>query len=281
MNDFALKNPSSDFRAVRDGRTSTLFYYDVDLTAGRSVIAGNALILPLTGNVFYADTAPQIGNTTVHFQDTNLSSQGAPVYISPGFIAKVPFTKLLIENTAQPGKILRFFYGVDVDFISGNNIAISGNVNIVDNSQIRTLAGYGFLANVSQSPLAANNAHTQLYNPPGSGKNLVIESFSLSSDLAGQIYSGHYNVPLTNQLPAGPQFNKYSNGGGSVALRCNQNNVGILLMPHMTSLVVANQQIVVNFRAPVIIAPGDGYCSVAGTLGASMNTTFEFYETPV
>jgi hypothetical protein len=122
-----FQKPSIDMDAVRDGRRAPLMYLDIPLDSTFTISAGNPMILPISGNSFYIDQDPSIvGNATVHFQDTNLQTSSAPIYVGAGFIAKVPFTQLLIENkTAQAGKVLRIVYGTDVDFTAGVNATIA------------------------------------------------------------------------------------------------------------------------------------------------------------
>lgn len=122
-----FQKPSVDMEAVRDGRRAPLLFIDIPLDSVFTVAAGNPLVLPLSGNSFYIDQNPNIvGNATVHFQDTNLQQSSAPIYVGAGFIAKVPFTQLMIENsTAQAGKVLRLVYGTDVDFTAGVNATIA------------------------------------------------------------------------------------------------------------------------------------------------------------
>jgi len=122
-----FQRPSIDLDAVRDGRRAPLLYLDVDLSTVQTIAGGNPVILPISGNSFYVDQDPSIvGNATVHFQDTNLGQSSAPIYVGAGFIAKVPFTQILIEvKTAQAGKVLRIVYGTDVDFTAGVNATIS------------------------------------------------------------------------------------------------------------------------------------------------------------
>jgi hypothetical protein len=68
------------------------------------------------------------------FQDTNLGQSSAPIYVGAGFIAKVPFTQILVEvKTAQAGKVLRIVYGTDVDFTAGVNATIA----VTDQSPVR------------------------------------------------------------------------------------------------------------------------------------------------
>lgn len=146
MNQF-LEAPNSNFSRVRDGRASMPLYYDVDLTVARSIAgtgANAALVLNLAANSVFIDAdTTNTGNAVIHFQDTTLGNASAPMFVSPGFIANVPFTQLMIENLAQPGKRLRIFYGVDIDFQAGVNasIAIAGVVT-VNNSLAQKLAMY-------------------------------------------------------------------------------------------------------------------------------------------
>lgn len=129
-----LKKPKTDFAAVRDGRNSLPLWMDIDLTSARSISAGNALSINIAGNSFYIDQdTANVGNSTVHFQDTNLGNSSAPLFVSAGFIANVPFTQILIENTAQPAKRLRIFYGVDIDFQAGVNALL----NVINTSVVR------------------------------------------------------------------------------------------------------------------------------------------------
>lgn len=122
-----FQKPSIDMDAVRDGRRAPIFYIDIPLDSTFSIAGGNALVLPISGNSFYIDQDLSVaGNAYVHFQDTNLQASSVPLYVGAGFIAKVPFTQLLIENkTAQAGKIIRIVYGVDIDFTAGVNATIA------------------------------------------------------------------------------------------------------------------------------------------------------------
>lgn len=122
-----FQKPSIDMEAVRDGRRAPLLYLDIPLDTTFTIAAGNAIIYPISGNSLYVDQDTSIvGNAVLHFQDTNLQSASAPIYVGAGFIAKVPFTQLLVENkTAQSGKVLRVVYGTDVDFTAGVNATLA------------------------------------------------------------------------------------------------------------------------------------------------------------
>jgi hypothetical protein len=166
-----FQKPSIDMEAVRDGRRAPLMYLDIPLDSVFTIASGNPVVLPLSGNSFYIDQDPSIvGNGTVHFQDTNLGQSSTPIFVGPGFIAKVPFTQLLIENkTAQAGKVLRIVYGTDVDFTAGVNatIAISDQppVRFTGTSQqhtATTTSGQLVPANAARKFIMVQNKDTSL-----------------------------------------------------------------------------------------------------------------------
>lgn len=147
MNNF-LETPSTDFKRVRDNRNSLPLYIDIDLSASRSLALGTALYVNISGNSFFVDADTTLGGVgTVHFQDTNFGIASAPFFVAPGFIASVGFTQIAIENTAQAGKRLRIFYGVDIDFQAGVNatVALTGRVDVNDiiGAGCQILAGNG------------------------------------------------------------------------------------------------------------------------------------------
>lgn len=123
------ETPSVDFDDVRSGQRARLLYFDLDLSIARSIAAGTHSLLQFAGNSFFIDQFTSAGFATAYFQDTNLAAKGAPVYVGPGFIAHVPFTQVLFENVAQPGKILRVIFGVDVDFSPGLAAAVTATIN--------------------------------------------------------------------------------------------------------------------------------------------------------
>lgn len=134
------RRPALDFLSVRDQLRALPFYRELDLSVARSIAAGTQEIIELAGNSFYVDpiidaSGNAIGGVAVaRFEDTRLSAPSTPFTIRDNFNARIPFTRILIENPAQAGKRLRIIYGVDVDFVPGfsASVAIAGNVNSVD-----------------------------------------------------------------------------------------------------------------------------------------------------
>jgi hypothetical protein len=169
-----FKPPTTDFGAVIDGRRSPPLIYEVDLSSARSYGAGTAEQIRLTGNSFYIDQAPDVGNAYVVFegvQDNTGPLIRPAIYVQPGFVSRVPFANLWIANSAQAGKKLRIIYGTDIDFLPSLNgqISISGNVNSVNIGSTPT----GFYSSVTNLAAlgtatvfapAANTAGARIHN---------------------------------------------------------------------------------------------------------------------
>lgn len=126
-----VRKPLSNFEAVKTDLQTQLLMYEVDLSTARSLAANTAAELRFAGNALYIDKASDVGNASIIFQDDS-RLKPARVYVEPGFIARVPWTRLMIENAAQAGKVLRIFYGVDVDFVPGTSagVNITGVVDV-------------------------------------------------------------------------------------------------------------------------------------------------------
>lgn len=159
---FGLGQPTTDFEALIDGRRSPLRVYELDLSTAHTfggTGANAAVQLRITGNSFFIDQAPDVGNAYVIFegvQDDTGPNIVTAVYVQPGFVSRVPFANVRIANTAQAGKKLRIIYGVDVDFLPSVNasVAVSGSVNAINYG-----AAYG-AAYKSTTAMAANTPDT-------------------------------------------------------------------------------------------------------------------------
>jgi hypothetical protein len=124
----------TDFGDVRTKLRTLPFYVDVDLTTARTLNSSTnpPLVLPINANVLYVDQKSSSGVATVHFQD-DANAGVTPITVQPGFIAKIGYTRLIVENTAQPGLTMRFIYGVDLDFLPAGlfgTVSVAGVVSI-------------------------------------------------------------------------------------------------------------------------------------------------------
>jgi len=223
-----LIQPTTDFRSVRDGRNAQVFYIDVDLSTARSAAAYTGLVLPISGNSFYIDANPSDGFAFVHFQDTNFDKSAPPLYVSPGAIFNIPYTQVLIENSAQPGKKIRIAYGVDVDFQPGSvsQIAVTNSGGY---SSIRPEAPTGFHASnslyVANTPIpvflpAANTNgcillsaqdYTYGWSVGGPNQSLICGTVAPANEIDGDLLAVGQTITVTStnlsflQLP-GPAY---------------------------------------------------------------------------
>lgn len=130
-----IRLPGTDFNAVNNGLLVQAEFIEFDLSVARSLAAGTQIEINMEGNVIYADQNTDVGNCTIIFQDPAKSlSKPARLYVQPGSNFQLPFTRFMLENAAQAGKLMRLFYGVDIEFKPGNtnNVSISGTVNSND-----------------------------------------------------------------------------------------------------------------------------------------------------
>jgi hypothetical protein len=115
--------PSSDFQATRDRRSTGPLFVDIPLDTARSVANGTALELNIAGNLIYFDQRPASGFATLYLDEDERGSTGLTVFA--GWKGRVPFTRVMIENLAQPGLTLRLVYGTDIDLDPGVGAGVS------------------------------------------------------------------------------------------------------------------------------------------------------------
>lgn len=276
MYDKIFLQPGVNFDQVRDGRRAPLFWLDIDLSAARSIAAGTAETVNIAGDSFATDLDPvNQGDAVVHFQDTNLSAQGAPVYVTRGQIVNVPFSKVLIENAAQPGKRLRVFYGVGLDFKPGaaSSVNIAGTVSVIDGGKARTLANqvFGFRNSIGAGGAGVYN-YAQLWNPVASGKRLVIKQMMISG-VPGTVLIGNAIIG-----GAGGALNsKLSGGAAPSAAGYFVQTAGALA--GVTQQIDGIPNGVPNVeQEPIVILPGYGLIVAGDVANTACTFTIHFIE---
>lgn len=293
-----IARPSTNFPEVRSKLRTLPLYIDVPLDTARVATngqtdstadtSGKALVLPINANFLYVDQKSNSGFVTVHFQD-DASAGVTPITVYPGFIARLGFTKLIVENTAQVGKTMRFLYGVDLDFLPagvyGNvsidgTVAVSGNVSVIDGGKSRTLAGQAFMSDSSVSAVAGQYSHVQLKMPAASGNNrAVIRQIIIGSATAGNPAIKQYDTDLTTLNGTGPS--KDINGTVSTAELRAQTNAAQL----GTGRVLASEFLIASTQAPllvmgepIVLRPGRGIIVYHSVVNANLSAAFEWIE---
>lgn len=265
-----LQRPTTDFFAVRDGRRSPWYSHEVDLSTARTDTPSGDLILQIAGNSFYIDRAPDVGNASIQFQDTSFDRAMLPIYAGPGFIANAPFTQIKITNIAQPGKVLRIFYGVDIDFQPGTSseIVLTGvvNTNAVISGVVQTndislnkpkIKDYTGVLAFNANSFPAINGFTN-FMLPGSNVNgtTILDAFFKLND-PGNTNNTHYFIAA----PSMPLFI----GSGYVFLVAEETSAGnynaklsspIYLPPGMGVFLYSAQSSIINLLISMTIKRG-------------------------
>jgi hypothetical protein len=154
---------------------------------------------------------------------------------------------------------------------------ITGDVNVVDGGLSRTLANQAYIGYAFCAAVAAQYSHTQLWNPAGSGKNLFLETFNLSSPTAGTLIAGRFAAQYGSASTA--VVNKYFGGAAGVGIQRYTNNAVPQITEYAASYsVAANVAVPVELREPILIPPGQGFIASHNMVNAAMTCVHEWYE---
>lgn len=275
-----MRGPKTDFEAVANELQTLPFYYDVDLTNARSIAAGTALLLPISGNVCYIDQVTSTGSARIAFQD-NVFAGVTPITAFPGFIAKIPFTQLQIENDAQPNLRLRIIYGTDLDFTPAIGAGVFGNISVVDGGKARTLAGLTYIGSEVLGNSPGNYTHAQLWNPSGSATNVVLEKIRYGANIAGIMKVTRHNAALTSSFGniSSKYVNTLSASNAQFRYQYAAAPIGVTSPVIEATPVAANaSNQLLEFAEPIVIPPSQGVIVLLATVNAEVYAGFEFYE---
>lgn len=198
---------------------------------------------------------------------------GGYIDLLPGQgVNNVKFTSVDVQDRTGAQNVGTILAGI-YDF---RDDRITGSVEVIDGGKNRTNAGVAFTAHVWCPPPAADKgAVLQLWNPAGSGKNLIVEQVVAS--VGGQYSLGMKltNTQLVDQV--GTIGSKKCAGPASVA-SVQQSGAGLPLQ-NATFAIGASQ--LIKFAEPWVIAPGYGLSFGPSTLGISAGVDIEYFEEPV
>lgn len=203
-------------------------------------------------------------------------SQGVVTILRPGQSIKMPTNVKTwrIANNKNAGTITGIVVCGDGEIQDSNT---AGSVSVIDGGKARTLAGVSFGTGIWCGGVAGNMSHTQLWNPPGSGKNLIIGEVVAATDATalGMVLS------ITNaalSVAYGSGSSKKSGGAASAGLTYTQQNasalggLGIFYLNHAQIFIP---------KEPIVITPGFGLILRGTAATQGVQATFDYYEDPV
>ena len=168
-------------------------------------------------------------------------------------------------------------------FISNGNVNYDrtvGEVTVADVSKARTLAGSAFLLHQYCGGVAAQYSHAALWNPAGSGKNLILTRVKIFSSFAVVLYIGKKNAALAT-AGSTPFPKLVGNAAVSVGLGKKENNAAAQLSNEMSFLVAANAiPVSLPIGDDVIIPPGWCWGATNNTVNTDIGLQFDYFEEP-
>lgn len=156
--------------------------------------------------------------------------------------------------------------------------SIAGSVSVIDGGMARTLSNGAFLASGASAAVAAQYSHLQLWNPSGSGKNVILEAFSFSTNVASGI--NFYRDVAQRSTANNAVVSKYLSGAVGVAVLRSENNAvmqfaGGVMLSYLTPASVVQT---LNLKEPIVIPPASGLNFVTASVNVSVVGNFEFFE---
>lgn len=155
---------------------------------------------------------------------------------------------------------------------------ITGSVEVIDGGKARSIAGAAFIGTGYQAATAAVYSGVQLWNPAGSGKNLVLKALAVVSQ-TGNWTAGiqHATAKLTNTLNTyAPKKRDMPAGVGLIAVQTAGAPPGTTVF---SLSGIASQTEQFAFSEPVVIPPDSGLsCWIVTTVNMANQSSFEWFE---
>lgn len=194
-----------------------------------------------------------------------------------GFYQRIEFDLVRLTNSFS--QAVTWIYAPD----EGGNDRLIGEVSVISGELARSKAQVSFIGNAVTSGLAANYTYGALWNPAGSGYNLVLNQLSFSVAPAGSIRLGTFTTQLANLDPDVPR-NKFVNGAVSAAaarLRWEHNAAAgaFGFLPGMyLDLPTVSKYELLRPTEPIVIPPGAGFGFRSGQVNQAAVMNVDFFE---
>lgn len=203
----------------------------------------------------------------------NGGSELAPLRVGQGE-ENTEFTRITVRDmsgSANYGSIVI----ADNGFIDDR---ISGEVSVIDGEKSRSLAGTLFSAIPSTVAVAGQYPYAQLWNPAGSGKNLIVQQILLSTSSAAPITLTFGTVARSLNMTATHAKNKKAGAAIGLAQVRSENSASYITSQFWAGYCVANQIIQWKPSGPLIVPPGYGLDAVTNLVNSTILAAFEWYE---
>lgn len=252
--------------------------YDIALKPGesRQIHVQADYIYFLNGSAAGADT-------TIEFRP---NSGGETVYLKPGQAFKLPASQRgmgitwVMKNLKGEATIIGQVLMGEGEFQDNR---ISGSVEVIDGAKARTLAAVAFSGAFGTGAAQGCYSRISLWNPENSGKNVILETIALSSNLALPVNLFKANEPATGVQARGQGKLLNASNLQSAALGvqdANQTGTGPGVALYQLS-VIQNGKDVWAPKEPIVIAPGRALMAWANVPNVGFALSMEWFEESV
>lgn len=185
----------------------------------------------------------------------------------------VQFDEIWIENGAAAQKVsLQIMAG------GAGSDRVLGEVSVIDGGRAKVLAGVAYVMTPYGSVVAGQLPHAQIWNPPASGKRVIVERFGLRSTYACSIIVRAASVALSGVSSNAPK-SKLVPGGAGVAQSRTESAVGQLGDGVMYGFnLQAGGYIEISLSTPLILPEGAGLNFLGNSVGTDVYTNIEYQE---
>lgn len=154
---------------------------------------------------------------------------------------------------------------------------VVGVVSVINGEVERVMARTAFIGYVMQAATAGSLSHTQIYNPAGSGKNLILSKGWGYTSLVTGIALTCFAAPVG--VVTGVSSCKWIGGAAPVAeLRAYAGAAMVGTMIGQMAHEIAGQSKEFPFQEPLMIPPGWGVGLVTGAANCQMTSTLQWLE---
>ena len=188
------------------------------------------------------------------------------------------FQRLVIRDSSGAANVVRLLIA-DEQFIDDR---ITGEVAVIDGNKARSIAGGAMTWRLSaRTANAAMRPLSQVWNPPGSGRRLIVDSMVIACEVQNEMFWGVTDVKLAS-IPA----SRISDVAGMV-VPGTMAQVWVDELPiYPEGTVLAGGLMVqpwssvrLRFERPFVIKPGTGFIVGPGLAGVQKTAgAIEFFE---
>lgn len=184
-----------------------------------------------------------------------------------------------VQITSAQAQTIRIFVGSG----DAGTRRISSTVSVIDGGRARSNAGTAFGGCASISGVAAKYTAVQLWNPAGSGKNVIVNQLSSAANAAGNIYLVPSFAALSINSSTRVANKKLVAGGGAGSAQLYLDNLAALPVSGATPVLIdlavaANQLAYWKPTEPVLVPPGAGLTAVHDIVATQLFGNFEWFE---